>query len=63
MQATKVQLAPAQDLRAAREDWISKAYPTPKKDKQLAFALVSAAIKNETHPISFAIGRNVKEMR
>lgn len=59
----QIQLAPAQDLRAAREDWISKAYPTPKRDKQLAFAMVAAALKNETHPISFAIGKNVKEMR
>ena len=60
---TRIELASPPDLRAAREDWISKAYPTPKKDKQLAFAMVSAAIKNETHPLAFSIGRNVKEMR
>lgn len=63
MNSSQIQLASPSDLRAAREDWISKAYPKPSKDKQIAFAMVTAALNNETHPISFAIGKNVKGMK
>lgn len=58
-----IELLPAADLRADRQDWLEKAYYQPKRDKQLAFAMVEAAVKNMTHPLAVSVGRLVKNMR
>ena len=60
---TQIKLAPASDLREARQDWQKKAYYPASRDKQLAFAMVNAAVKNEQHPVAFQIGSVVKHMR
>lgn len=65
MQSTQnqVQLAPVQDLREAKQDWLNKAYHTPTRDKQLAFAMVDAVLKNPFHELAYSIGRSVKGMK
>lgn len=64
MQSTsKLALASPSDLREARQDWIDKAYYPAGRGKQIPFAMVQAAISHEQHPISFQVGKLVKEMR
>lgn len=58
-----MQLAPLSDLREARQDWLDKAYYQSGRGKQLPFALVDAALKNEQHPLAFQVGKTVKGMK
>ena len=58
-----LELAPSADLRAAREDWLNKAYHPASRDKQLAFAMVTAAIQNQQNPLAEHIAKIVRHMR
>lgn len=61
--SSSLKLASPTDLREARQDWIDKAYYKAGRGKQIPFAMVDAAIKNEQHPLAFQIGKSVKDMK
>lgn len=57
-----IQLAPAQDLRAAKED--RAAYHSVRaKGNQLAFAFVDAAVANPFHPAAYQVAAVAKRMK
>jgi hypothetical protein len=60
--STKIQLAPVQDLRAARED--REAYhKAGSRGNQLAFAFVDAAVANPFHHAAYQVAAVAKRMK
>lgn len=60
---TLLKMSNVQDRIDAFKDRLNYNNPNIVRGKQIAFALVDAAIKNETHPISYHVASAVKHIR
>lgn len=60
---TPPKIAGVQDRIDAFKDRLNYNNPSIVRGKQIAFAMVDAAIKNETHPVSFHVASAVKHMK